>query len=127
MNTKGASSSLKWGKYGSFGKNLKGGPAIGAGVVAALGSGILEYMENKDNEEMSTGEKTGRILARGGLSGLGAWGGAAAGAAIGTAIFPGVGTLAGLGIGATAALLGAAGAYAGDRAGRVCSRGDRGR
>jgi len=110
---KGMASKLGMGK--NMAKNLKGGGAIGGGVLSAGLSGYNEWTTNAD-AGMSDGENVGRTVARSAGAGLGAWGGAAAGAAIGSVV-PVVGTVIGGIIGGILGGLG--GDFIGDKVGDV--------
>ena len=117
---RGGSMATRMGMGRGFGSNLRGGGAIGGGVLAAGMSGYNEWTENSE-AGMGTGENVGRTGIRATGAGLGAWGGAAAGAAIGSVV-PVVGTLIGGVIGGI--LGGMAGGMAGDIGGDVAFGGE---
>lgn len=102
-------------KASKLGMNFKGAArsvgGVGAGILAGVTTGAMEFMENEDMG-MDIGENIGRTAAKGTGAGLGAWGGAAAGAAIGSVV-PVVGTLIGGLIG------GAIGAWGGSALGEA--------
>jgi hypothetical protein len=108
---RGSSMATRMGMGRGFGSNLRGGGAIGGGVLAAGMSGYNEWTENSE-AGMGTGENVGRTGIRATGAGLGAWGGAAAGAALGSVV-PVVGTLIGGVIG------GILGGMAGDKFGDI--------
>ena len=95
----------KMGKYGKFAK-------VGGGVLAALTSGVMKYMEVSDDETLSTSQKTTQVGATATGAGAGALGGAALGASIGSVV-PGLGTLIGGLIG------GAVGGFGGSEVGSM--------
>ena len=117
---RGGSMATRMGMGRGFGSNLRGGGAIGGGVLAAGMSGYNEWTENSE-AGMGTGENVGRTGIRATGAGLGAWGGAAAGAALGSVV-PVVGTLIGGVIGGI--LGGMAGDKIGDIGGDVAFGGD---
>jgi len=83
------------------GRRLRGGGIIGSGVLAGASSGYEEWETNKANG-VGTSENIKRTALVGGLTGLGAYGGAALGAELGSVV-PVIGTIIG----------GIAGAYLG--------------
>lgn len=95
---KGVMGSLGQNSGNSFGKNLTGGLASKMVKLGGVATGLFEAY-NEFNKNSSSGmdqdENIGRTAIKGSTTGLGAWGGAAAGAALGTLIFPGVGTAIG--------------------------------
>jgi hypothetical protein len=103
---------LGGGKSGGVG-GFKGA-SISGGLLAG-GFGLYnEYSENKDNKEMSGGEKTGRAITRGASAAGGAILGSQIGTALGAALAPFTG---GLSIPILGAVGGIAGGYIGDKGG----------
>jgi toxin YxiD len=68
--------------------------------LAFVGPAAGQLLSDADNPRFSEAERAGRAAAQGATVGVGAVGGATAGAALGTLLFPGVGTVAGFALGA---------------------------